>query len=87
MGFGQAFGELWPVLTAVGGGYAGLLLIIRKLFEDRLREKDATIAEKNAEIVRLRERLDRREEYVWRSLTATEASTALAHALAAEARP
>ena len=75
MTVGDAFAQLWPILAPLGGGYLGLLLYIRKQFEDRLREKDAEIAD-------LRRRLDRREEYVWRSLSASEASAAVAQSFA-----
>lgn len=75
MTLADAFNALWPVLSLLGGGYAGLLLYIRKQFEDRLREKDAQIADLTA-------RLDRREEYVWRTLSASEATTALAQSFA-----
>lgn len=66
-----AFAALWPILTATGGGYVALLLYIRKQFEDRLKEKDSQITD-------LTKRLDRREEYVWRTLSATEATAAMA---------
>ncbi len=71
----EAFAALWPILLTLGGGYAGLLLFIRQQFEQRLREKDA-------ELTRLRERLDKREEVVWRSLSTAETVAALAQSLA-----
>lgn len=82
MGLGSAFGELWPILTAMGGGYITLLYYIRQQFSERLTEKNQTIKDKEAEIARLQARLDKREEYVWKSLTTAEASTALAASLA-----
>ncbi len=75
MNLAEAFGTVWPILLSAGGGYITLLVYIRKQFEDRLKEKDG-------EIARLRDRLDKREEYVWKSLTAAEASTALAQSMA-----
>lgn len=75
MSLGQAWGELWPVLMAAGGGYVTLLVLLRQQFEQRLREKDATIAE-------LKRKLDTREEWVWRSLTTADRATAIAESFA-----
>ena len=74
MSLAQAFSELWPILATLGGGYIGLLLYIRKQFEDRLKEQAERIA-------KLEGRLERREDYVWRTLSATEQATALAQSL------
>lgn len=35
---GQAWSALWPILTAVGGGYAALLGLIYKLLNDRVTD-------------------------------------------------
>lgn len=75
MSLSEAFNALWPIVATLGGGYVALLVYIRQQFEARLREKDERIADLTA-------RLDRREEYVWRTLSASEATTALAQSFA-----
>ena len=61
----EALQALWPVLTTLGGGYVGLLVYIRKLMEERIRDKDVQIQQ-------LREERDDFKRLAMRGIATTE---------------
>jgi hypothetical protein len=55
----QAWSALWPILTALGGGYTALLGIIYKLLTDRVNDLKAENAELRATVKGFQQPLDK----------------------------
>jgi SMC interacting uncharacterized protein involved in chromosome segregation len=56
---GEAFGELWPIITTLGGGYAALLGMIWKMMQDRVEDKKEDIRILREENQKLRDTIEK----------------------------
>lgn len=76
MSLTEAFAQIWPIVLTLGGGYGGLILYIKKVNDERLRDKDEQIAQLRIE----------RNEFKELALRSTIASERVSEAVSIAAR-